>query len=252
MDTGKVENYNKENFMRKILSHVRKAVDDYNMIEEGDKIAVGVSGGKDSILLMLALKELQRFYPKHFELEAITLDLGFKGADYTPLIKLCEEKEINLYVEKTQIGEIIFDIRKEKNPCSLCAKMRRGALHEKAKELGCNKVALGHHNDDVLETFFLCLFNEARISTFSPVTFLDRTQLYLIRPFIYMEEREVKRYICSNNIPVIHNPCPADGKTNRQNMKEFLKDLNRENHGIRERIFHAIANSDIDGWRIKE
>ena len=167
--------------MRKILSYVRRAVDDYKMIEEGDRIAVGVSGGKDSMVLMLALKALQRFYPKHFELEAICLDLGFKGADYTPLVELCREKEINLHLVKTQIGEIVFDVRKEKNPCSLCSKMRRGALHEKAKELGCNKVALGHHYDDVLETFFLCLFNEGRISCFSPVTYLDRTELYLIQ-----------------------------------------------------------------------
>ncbi|MDP4119214.1 MAG: ATP-binding protein [Bacillota bacterium] len=235
--------------MRKILSHVRSAVDDYNMIEEGDKIAVGVSGGKDSITLMLALKELQRFYPKKFELEAICLDLGFEGTDYTPLEKLCEEKNINLTIEKTQIGEIVFDIRHEKNPCSLCAKMRRGILHDKAKELGCNKVALGHHYDDVLETFFLCLFNEARISCFSPVTYLDRKQIYLIRPFIYMEEREVKHFVSENNIPVIFNPCPANGVTKRQEMKEFISKLNRENHGIRKRIFHAIANSDIDGWR---
>lgn len=235
--------------MRKILSHVRKAVDDYKMIEEGDRIAVGVSGGKDSMVLMLALKELQRFYPKHFELEAICLDLGFKEADYTPLVELCREKEINLHLVKTQIGEIVFDVRKEKNPCSLCAKMRRGALHEKAKELGCNKVALGHHYDDVLETFFLCLFNEGRISCFSPVTYLDRTELFLIRPFIYMEEREIKRFVSDKNIPVIHNPCPADGTTNRQNMKEFVAELNRNKHGVKEQIFHAIANSEIDGWR---
>ena len=235
--------------MRKLLSHIRKAVEDYNMINDGDRIAVGVSGGKDSIALMLALKELQRFYPEKFELVAICLDLGFKGADYEPLVKLCEEKEIELHIEKTQIGEIIFDVRKEKNPCSLCAKMRRGALHEKAKELGCNKVALGHHYDDVLETFFLCLFNEARISCFSPVTYLDRTELYLIRPFIYTEEKEIKRFIYGNNIPVITNPCPADGKTNRQDMKEFVSGLAREKHGIKEKIFHAISTSEIDGWR---
>ena len=162
----------------------------------------------------------------------------------------CREKEINLTLVKTQIGEVVFDIRNEKNPCSLCAKMRRGALHEEAKKLGCNKVALGHHYDDVLETFFLCLFNEARVGCFSPVTYLDRTKLTLIRPFIYMEEREIKRFVRDNEVPVIFNPCPADGKTNRQNMKDFLAKLNRENHGIKGRIFHAIANSDIDGWRI--
>ena len=236
--------------MRKILSHVRKAVEDYNMIKTGDRIAVGVSGGKDSMTLMLALKALQRFYPEKFELEAICLDLGFKGgADYGPLIRLCEEKEIHLTLARTHIGEVVFDIRKEKNPCSLCAKMRRGALHEKAKELGCNKVALGHHYDDVLETFFLCLFNEGRISCFSPVTYLDRTGLTLIRPFIYIEEREIKRFVSENRVPIVKNPCPADGKTNRQNMKDFVAQLNRDKHGIKEQIFHAIASSDIDGWR---
>ncbi|MBQ3053608.1 MAG: tRNA 2-thiocytidine(32) synthetase TtcA [Clostridia bacterium] len=234
--------------MRKLLSHLRKAVDDYNMIQEGDRIAVGVSGGKDSIVLMLALNELKRFYPKKFTLKAICLDLGFK-ADYQPLVDLCRDKNIELHMVKTQIGEIVFDVRKETNPCSLCAKMRRGALHEKAKELGCNKVALGHHYDDVLETFFLCLFNEARISCFSPVTYLDRTQLYLIRPLIYTEEREIKRFVSDNNLPVIFNPCPADGKTNRQDMKNYIVSLNRERHGIKEKIFHAIANSQIDGWR---
>ena len=237
--------------MRKVLSHVRKAVEDYNMIEEGDRIAVGISGGKDSISLMLALKALQRFYPKKFELEGICLDLGFKGADFEPLIKLCREKDINLTLVKTQIGEVVFDIRNEKNPCSLCAKMRRGALNEQAKKLGCNKVALGHHYDDVLETFFLCLFNEARIGCFSPVTYLDRTKLTVIRPFIYIEEREIKRFVRDNNVPVIFNPCPSDGKTNRQDMKDFVAELGRKHHGIKGRIFHAIANSDIDTWKRK-
>ncbi len=234
--------------MRKILSHVRKAVTDYNMIEEGDKIAVGVSGGKDSIALMLSLKALQMFYPKKFELCAVCLDLGF-GADFSPLKTLCQEKGIDIHIVKTQIGEVVFDVRKETNPCSLCAKMRRGALHDKAKELGCNKVALGHHYDDVIDTFFLCLFNEGRISCFSPVTYLDRTELYLIRPFIYLKEIEIKRFIKSENVPVIKNLCPADGKTNRQNMKEFVSNLAKEKHGVKERIFSAISNSSIDGWR---
>lgn len=238
--------------MRKILSHVRKAVEEYNMISDGDRIAVGVSGGKDSVALMLALKALQKFYPQKFDLVAICLDLGIKGMDYTPIAELCKTNEIEFHLVKTQISEIVFDVRKESNPCSLCAKMRRGALHDKAKELGCNKVALGHHYDDVLETFFLCLFNEGRISCFSPVTYLDRTELYLIRPFVFLKETEIKRFIYGENIPVVKNLCPADGKTNRQNMKEFVSKLEKDDHGIKERIFRAIANSKIDGWEKKD
>ncbi len=234
--------------MRKLLSYTRRAVDDYNMINEGDRVAVGVSGGKDSIALMLALNGLKRFYPKKFELVAITLSLGFEGADYSPLIKLCEENGIELIIEQTNIAEIVFDIRKEESPCSLCAKMRRGALHDVAIKHGCNKVALGHHNDDVIETFFLCLFQEARISCFAPVTYLDRRNITLIRPFIYVPENEIKHFIKANDIEVIHNPCPADGVTKRQYMKDLIRDLCKENIGLKERIFHAVNTSKIDGW----
>jgi len=234
--------------MRKILSYTRRAVDDYNMINDGDKIAVGVSGGKDSITLMLALKRLQSFYPNKFDLIAISLTMGYEEMDYTPLQKLCDENEIELILHPTRIAEVVFDIRKEPNPCSLCAKMRRGALHEVAVLNGCNKVALGHHNDDVLETFFLCLFNEARISCFSPVTYLDRKNIHLIRPFIYMPEKEIKRFVSANNIPVIHNPCPANGHTNRQDMKDLIRDLSYKNKGLKQRLFHAVSNSKIDGW----
>lgn len=234
--------------MRKILSYTRRAVDDYNMINEGDRIAVGVSGGKDSITLMLAMKALQRFYPKKFELCAVSLSMGYKETDYTPLIDLCRENDIEFILQETKIAEIVFDIRNEKNPCSLCAKLRRGALHDAALENGCNKVALGHHNDDVLETFFLCLFNEGRISCFSPVTFLDRKKIYLIRPFVYMPEKEIKRFVAANEIPVIHNPCPANGYTQRQYMKDLIKQLSHENKGLKERIFTAVKNSEINGW----
>lgn len=234
--------------MRKILSYTRRAVDDYNMINEGDRVAVGVSGGKDSITLMLALKNLQRFYPKKFDLIAITLDMGYPEMDFSPLQRLCDENDIPLIIEPTQIAKIVFDIRKEPNPCSLCAKMRRGALHETALAHGFDKVALGHHFDDVIETFFLCLFNEARVNCFSPVTFLDRKKIHLIRPFIYMPEREIKRFVSANDIPVIHNPCPADGHTKRQYMKDLIRQLAHENPGLKERIFHAVQTSNIKGW----
>ncbi len=236
--------------MKKILSYTRRAVDDYNMIEEGDKIAVGVSGGKDSMALMLALNSLKRFYPKNFDIVAISLSMGFEKMDFSPLERLAKKENINLIIEKTHIAEIVFDVRKEPNPCSLCAKMRRGALHDAAIKNGCNKVALGHHFDDVIETFFLCLFNEARINCFSPVTYLDRKQITMIRPFIYLPEKEIKYFVNKNDIPVLHNPCPADGNTKRQYMKELVRNLEKENKGLYERIFHAIKESEIQGWKI--
>lgn len=235
--------------MRKILSYTRRAADDFNMIEEGDKIAVGVSGGKDSLTLMLAMRNLQRFYPKKFDLVAITLSMGYEDMDFSEIKKLCEENDIEYIIEPTEIAKIVFDIRKEPNPCSLCAKMRRGALHDTAIKHGCNKVALGHHFDDVIETFFLCLFNEARINCFSPVTYLDRRKIHLIRPFIYMPEKEIKRFTAANDIPVVFNPCPADGHTQRQYMKDLIAKLAHENKGLKDRIFHAVKNSDIKGWK---
>lgn len=234
--------------MRKILSYTRRAVDDYEMIKTGDKIAVGVSGGKDSITLMLAMKALQRFYPNRFEMCAISLTMGYDGVDYSPLEKLCSDNDIELIIEQTHIAEIIFDIRKEKNPCSLCANMRRGALNDAAIKHGCNKVALGHHHDDVIETFMLCLLNEARVSCFSPVTYLDRRKIHVIRPFLYMPEKEIKRYVKANETPVIENPCPVDGHTQRQYVKDLIGRLERDNRGVKERIFHAVQSSGIKGW----
>ena len=171
--------------LQKLLSYVRRAVEDYHMIEEGDKIAVGVSGGKDSICLLLALKNLQRFYPKPFELEAITVSLGLPNANYDDIQAFCKKIDVHYTLVSTEIGEIIFHQRKEKNPCSLCAKMRKGALNDMAEQLGCNKVALGHNKDDVVETFFMSLFYEGRINCFSPVSFLDRKQIYSIRPLMF-------------------------------------------------------------------
>lgn len=234
---------------KRILSYTRRAVDDYEMIREGDKIAVGVSAGKDSLALLCALADLRRFYPKRFELCAITVDMGFEGADFSAVRKLCEELDVPYTVVPTQISKIIFDVRKEKNPCSLCAKMRRGALHTAAKELGCNTVALGHHFDDVVETFMLNLFFEGRLGCFQPVTYLSRMDLRLIRPMIYMPEKDVRYFAKSVDLPVMKSPCPADGNTQREDMKQLLAKLDRENKGLRYRIFGAIQKGEIDGFK---
>ncbi|MBO7175917.1 MAG: tRNA 2-thiocytidine(32) synthetase TtcA, partial [Clostridia bacterium] len=213
--------------MKRILSYTRRAVDDYEMIHEGDKIAVGISAGKDSLTLLYALAGLRRFYPKKFELVAITVDMGFEGMDFTPIRELCEKLDVPYIVAKTEISHIIFDIRKEKNPCSLCAKMRRGALHNAAKEAGCNSVALGHHFDDVVETFMLNLFYEGRLGCFQPVTYLSRKDITVIRPMIYMPEKDVRYFANRVELPVIKSPCPADGNTERESMKQLLHNLER-------------------------
>ncbi len=234
--------------MKKIVSLVRRAVDEYNMIKEGEKIAVGVSGGKDSLVLLCALAELSRYHPKKFTVCGITLDMGY-SPDYSPIQRMCDELGVEYIVKKTDIKEVIFDIRKEKNPCSLCAKMRRGALGDAARENGCRTIALGHHNDDVLETFFLSLLYEGRISCFSPVTYLDRTGMTQIRPMIFVPEKDIKGVVRRLDIPVIHNECPANGSTKRQYMKDLIARLNKEtNPGLKKRLFTAIKDSTIDGW----
>ena len=235
--------------IKRVLSYTRRAVDDYEMIRDGDKIAVGVSAGKDSLTLLCALAELRRFYPKKFELSAITVDMGFEGADFTGIQKLCDELKVPYTVVPTEISKIIFDVRKEKNPCSLCAKMRRGALHTAAKELGCNTVALGHHFDDVVETFMLNLFFEGRLGCFQPVTYLSRMDLRLIRPMIYMPEKDVRYFAKNAELPVVKSTCPADGNTQREEMKQLLAKLDRENRGLRYRIFGAIQRGEIDGFK---
>ena len=235
--------------IKRVLSYVRRGVDDYNMIEDGDKIAVGVSAGKDSLTLLCALAELRRFYPKKFELSAITIDMGFKDSDFSSIAKLCEELDVPYHIIPTQISTVIFDIRKEKNPCSLCAKMRRGALYGAARELGFNKVALGHHFDDVVETFMLNLFFEGRLGCFQPVTYLSNTQITLIRPMLYMPEKDVRYFASKAELPVVKSVCPADGNTEREEMKKLLASLEKENKGLRYRIFGAIQRGNIDGFR---
>ena len=235
--------------LKHILSYTRRAVADYEMISPGDRIAVGISAGKDSLTLLYALAALRRFYPVPFELDAVTIDMGFDGMDFAPISALCRELDVPYHVIPTKISHIIFDVRKESNPCSLCAKMRRGALHNAAKELGCNRVALGHHFDDVVETFMLNLFHEGRIGCFQPVTYLSRTDLHLIRPLIYCPEKDIRYFANKVNLPVIKSPCPADGNTEREEMKQLLRTLDREHTGLRYRIFGAIQRGEIDGFK---
>ena len=235
--------------LKRILSYVRRGVDDYEMIKDGDKIAVGVSAGKDSLALLCAMAELRRFYPKKFELCAVTVDMGFEDFDLTPIREMCESLNVEYHVVPTQIAKIIFDIRKEKNPCSLCAKMRRGALYNYAKSIGCTSVALGHHFDDVVETFMLNLFYEGRLGCFQPVTYLSNTDIYLIRPMLYMPEKDVRYFASRNELPVIKSPCAADGNTEREEMKKLLHGLEKNNKGLRYRIFGAIQRGEIDGFR---
>ncbi len=235
--------------IQRILSYVRRAVTDYDMIKDGDKVCVGVSAGKDSLTLLIALAELRRFYEKKFTLCAVTIDLGFGGANYSEIAELCKRLDIEYKVVQTEIGKVVFDIRKEKSPCSLCAKMRRGALHAAAKEIGANCVALGHHFDDAVETFMLNLFFEGRLGCFSPITYLSNTELFLIRPMLYVPEKAVKQFAGKVYLPVVESKCPANGNTEREEMKQLLRQLERDNKGLRHRIFGAMQKGSIDGFR---
>lgn len=237
------------NESKRLLSFVRRGVDDYKMIEEGDKIAVGVSAGKDSLALLYALAAMRRFYPIKYELIAITIDMGFEGADFSSIQKFCDELDVEYHVVHSQISKIVFDVRKESSPCSLCAKMRRGALHSAAKELGCTSVALGHHFDDAVDTFMLNLFFEGRIGCFSPISYLSRVGIKLIRPMLYMPEKDVRYFAQKVSLPVIASPCPANGNTQREEMKQLLSRLDREHKGLRYRIFGAMQRAGIDGFR---
>lgn len=234
--------------MQKLLSSVRRAVDHYHMISENDRIAVGVSGGKDSLALLMALANLRRFYPVPFEVAAITLEMAYDGMDFSPVQDLCDGLGVEYIRIPTQIKQIIFDVRQEANPCSLCAKMRRGALHEAALAAGCHKVALGHHFDDAVETYLLSLFYEGRISCFKPVTWLDRRDITLIRPLLYTSEQDIRNFARRQALPVVHNPCPADGNTKRQEVKELLQSLEQSMPGVRERIFGAMQRYPLPGW----
>ena len=231
---------------------IRRAVDDYSMIEEGDKIAVGVSGGKDSLLLLVALHHLQSYYPKHFDLEAITIELGFEGMDFTPVAELCRELGIPYTCLKTDIKEVVFDVRREDNPCSLCAKMRRGALNDAIRQRGISKLALGHHFDDAVETFMLSLLFEGRISCFRPVTYLDRSGVTQIRPLIYAGEQKIANLAQSLNLPVVENPCPQDKGSKRYEVKQLLKTLGQDYPDMRSKIFGAMQRLPLPGWQPRE
>ena len=228
-----------------LYSYTRRAIDDFKMINDGDKIAVGISGGKDSLALLYALKGLQRFYPNRFELEAITVDLGFGIQNFDKIKSYCDEFNVPYTVIKTDIAEIIFNERKESSPCSLCAKMRKGSLNEIAKEHGCNKVAYAHHKDDVIETMFLSLIYEGRFHCFSPVTHLDRIGLTLIRPMIYVQERDVVGFAKKYELPVAKSGCPVDGYTKRQYVKDLIKQFEKENKGCKDRFFRAVMDGNI-------
>lgn len=238
--------------LQQMLSVVRKAVDEFQMIETGDRIAAGVSGGKDSLAMLAALRELQRFYPHSYSLEAVTVDLGFPNVDFSMIGEFCQKLQVPFTKVDTTIGEIIFDSRKEKNPCSLCAKMRKGALNQAAKELNCNKIAYAHHKDDVVETMLLSLIFEGRFHTFSPVTYWDRMKLTLIRPMIFMDEADIIGFQNKYQLPAAKSPCPADGHTKREYAKELLKGLNRDYAGTKQRMFTAVLNGGLKGWNIRQ
>lgn len=236
--------------LQRILSFARRAMADYEMVLPNDKVAVGISGGKDSLTLLVALAALRRFYPIPYDLVAIMVDMGFEGVDLSEIRAFCEGLDVPFHVVKTDIAKVIFTIRKESNPCSLCAKMRRGALHAAAKELGCTRVALGHHFDDVVETFMLNLFHEGRLGCFSPVTYLSNSDLYLIRPLLYTKEKMIRYFVSKNEgIPVLTSPCPEDKHTERETMKQKILQWEKEFPGIRHRIFVAMCKGQIDGFK---
>ncbi|MEE0781711.1 MAG: ATP-binding protein [Sellimonas sp.] len=237
--------------LQQLLSFTRKAVDEYQMIEAGDKIAVGISGGKDSLTLLYALAGLRRFYPKPFDLIAITVDLGYEKFHTEKIEALCQELDVPYHVVKTDIARILFEERKESNPCSLCAKMRKGALNEAVKKLGCNKVAYAHHKDDIVETMILSLIFEGRFHSFSPKSYLDRMDLTVIRPMMYVNEADVIGFQRKYDLPVEKSRCPVDGLTKRQYAKDLIHQLELDHPGAKQRMFTAIINGNIEGWPVR-
>lgn len=236
---------------KRLLKPMRKTILQYNMIEEGDRVAVGLSGGKDSSTLLYLLTILKEQLPFHFEVVPISLTLGFAGMDSSPLNQFVESLGHKLYVKETNISQIVFDYRQEKNPCSLCANLRRGILYDYAKSLNCNKVAYGHHLDDGIETFFMNLLFGGKIGTFKPVAYMDRLDITLIRPMIAIEENAIIQFVNSKNIPIIHNPCPADKHTKREEMKELIKTLNEKYPNIRQNFLNGVTNVRLeDFWNI--
>ena len=236
--------------MQKMMGLMRRCIDDYHMIEDGDRVAVGVSGGKDSLTLLYTLAALRRYYPKRFALEALSIDMGLGGMDFSPVERLCEELDVSYTIRRTEIGPIIFDIRKEKNPCSMCAKMRRGALNDLMNERGLNKIALGHHYDDAVETFLMSLLYEGRISCFEPVTYLSRTGVTQIRPMLYVGEKSVAHFAERMALPVVHNVCPADKHTKRQEVKELIAALQVQYPDLKTKIFGSMQRLPLPQWGV--
>ncbi len=235
--------------MQKLMSRMRAAMEKYDMIEDGDRIAVGVSGGKDSLALLVGLAEMRRFYPKKYEVVAVTLDMGFEnGGDWEQIRNLCEQYNVEYLIKQTELSKVIFEYRKESNPCSLCAKMRRGSLHDAAKEMNCNKLALGHHLDDAAETFFMNLLSGGRIDCFRPVTYLSRKDLFVIRPMVLAREASVASAADRLHLPVQKSGCPMDGHSEREKMKQLLNTLERDYPHLREKIIGALERGNIAGW----
>lgn len=240
--------------MQKILGYMRKAIQEFDLIQDGDRIAVGVSGGKDSLVLLRGLFLLKRFIGIEYDIVAITLDPRFGGTDgdYSAVDEMCREMGIEYKLIRTHIGEIVFDVRQESNPCSLCARMRRGALHDAAKEAGCNKIALGHNYEDVVETFVMNLFNEGRLGCFSPKSYLSRKDITMIRPLVLAPEKDIRSAANRNNLQVVKSKCPADGHTSREATKQFLAERDKHDKGFSDRIFGAMRRAGLDGWGYKE
>ena len=234
--------------LNQFTSIVRKGVDEYRMIADGDAVAVGLSGGKDSLLLLCALHHLQQFYPKRFSLRAVTVELGFPGMDFAPVAELCRRLGVPYTRIPTDIREVVFDARQEPNPCSLCAKMRRGALNTAMKELGCNKLALGHHFDDAVETFLMSLLFEGRVSCFKPVTYMSRMDVWQIRPMIYAGEKKIASVAAALSLPVVENPCPEDKGSKRYEIKQLLAELSGQYPDLRSKVFGAMQRYPLEGW----
>ncbi len=238
--------------INELSGYLRRCIDDYGMINEGDRIAVGVSGGKDSMVLLYAMKYLQGYYPKKFHLEGITLDLGFEGMDFTTVKEFCRRISVPYTVIKTDIKEIVFDIKKEENPCSLCSKMRRGGLNTAMKERGLNKLALGHHFDDAVETFMMSLLYEGRISCFKPLTYMSRADVYQIRPMAYIPEEKVVNVADYYNVPIVHNPCPQDKSSKRHEIKSLIEQLSLPYPELKTKVFGAMQRLPLDGWGVEK
>lgn len=237
---------------KRLLKPFRKTILDYNMIKEGDRVAVGLSGGKDSSTLLYLLTLLQKQVPFHFDIVPVTLTLGFEGMDLSPLQQFVESLGHELHIKETNISQIVFDIRQEKNPCSLCANLRRGILYDYAKSLGCNKVAYGHHLDDGIETFFMNLLFGGKLGVFKPVSYMDRLDITLIRPLLAIEEKTIIQFVNAKQIPIIHNPCPADKHTKREEMKKLVEDLSEKYPNVRQNFFNAVTNVQEDNfWKVE-